>query len=88
MHRSHWRRWPARASGDSTHCPSAQVTIIGNEDPAAPGTSVEVDDFDAVHGRAAERFSVTWIGRFASPPEGVAVRRAGGRGTGSRQRGG
>ena len=29
--------------------PSAQVTIIGNDDPAAPGISVEVDDVDAVH---------------------------------------
>jgi uncharacterized glyoxalase superfamily protein PhnB len=35
--------------------PSAQVTIIGNEDPAAPGISVEVDDVDAVHTRAVER---------------------------------
>jgi hypothetical protein len=29
--------------------PTAQVTIIGNDDPAAPGISVEVDDVDAVH---------------------------------------
>jgi catechol 2,3-dioxygenase-like lactoylglutathione lyase family enzyme len=35
--------------------PSAQVTIIGNDDPAAPGISVEVDDVDAVHTRAVER---------------------------------
>jgi catechol 2,3-dioxygenase-like lactoylglutathione lyase family enzyme len=35
--------------------PSAQVTIIGNDDPAAPGISVEVDDVDAVHARALER---------------------------------
>jgi catechol 2,3-dioxygenase-like lactoylglutathione lyase family enzyme len=35
--------------------PSAQVTIIGNDDPAAPGISVEVDDVDAVHSRAVER---------------------------------
>jgi uncharacterized glyoxalase superfamily protein PhnB len=34
--------------------PSAQVTIIGNDDPAAPGISVEVDDVDAVHARAVE----------------------------------
>jgi catechol 2,3-dioxygenase-like lactoylglutathione lyase family enzyme len=34
--------------------PSAQVTIIGNDDPAAPGISVEVDDVDAVHARALE----------------------------------
>jgi catechol 2,3-dioxygenase-like lactoylglutathione lyase family enzyme len=34
--------------------PSAQVTIIGNDDMAAPGISVEVDDVDAVHARAVE----------------------------------
>ena len=34
---------------------SAQVNIIGNDDPAAPGISVEVDDVDAVHARAVER---------------------------------
>jgi catechol 2,3-dioxygenase-like lactoylglutathione lyase family enzyme len=35
--------------------PSVQVNIIGNDDPAAPGISVEVDDVDAVHGRAIEQ---------------------------------
>jgi catechol 2,3-dioxygenase-like lactoylglutathione lyase family enzyme len=35
--------------------PSAQVTIVANEDPAAPGISVEVDDVDAVHARALEQ---------------------------------
>jgi catechol 2,3-dioxygenase-like lactoylglutathione lyase family enzyme len=35
--------------------PSSQVTIVGNDDPAAPGISIEVDDVDAVHARAAER---------------------------------
>ena len=30
---------------------SAQVTIVSNDDPAAPGISVEVDDVDAVHAR-------------------------------------
>jgi catechol 2,3-dioxygenase-like lactoylglutathione lyase family enzyme len=34
---------------------SAQVTIIGNDDPAAPGISVEVADVDAVHARAVEK---------------------------------
>ena len=29
--------------------PSPQVTIVGNDDIAAPGISVEVDDVDAVH---------------------------------------
>jgi catechol 2,3-dioxygenase-like lactoylglutathione lyase family enzyme len=35
--------------------PSAQVTIITNDDPAAPGISVGVDDVDAVHARAQEQ---------------------------------
>src|SRR5919206_2620657 len=35
--------------------PSAQVTIISNDDPAAPGISVGVDDVDAVHASAVER---------------------------------
>jgi catechol 2,3-dioxygenase-like lactoylglutathione lyase family enzyme len=35
--------------------PAAQVTIIGNDDPAAPGISVEVNDVDAIHARAVER---------------------------------
>ena len=35
--------------------PSVQVTVIGSDDPAAPGISVEVDDVDAVHARAIER---------------------------------
>lgn len=34
--------------------PLAQVNIIGNEDPAAPGISIEVDDVDAVHAAAVE----------------------------------
>ena len=38
----------------ATGNPSAQVTIIGNDDPAAPGISVEVSDVDAVHARASE----------------------------------
>jgi catechol 2,3-dioxygenase-like lactoylglutathione lyase family enzyme len=35
--------------------PSVQVTIISNNDPAAPGISVGVDDVDAVHSAAVER---------------------------------
>jgi catechol 2,3-dioxygenase-like lactoylglutathione lyase family enzyme len=35
--------------------PSAQVTIVGNDDLAAPGISVEVDDVDSVHARAVQR---------------------------------
>ena len=35
--------------------PAAQVTIIGNDDMAAPGISVGVPDVDAVHARAVER---------------------------------
>jgi catechol 2,3-dioxygenase-like lactoylglutathione lyase family enzyme len=34
--------------------PTAQVTIIGNDDPAAPGISIGVDDVDAVHAKAVE----------------------------------
>ena len=34
---------------------SAQVTIIGNDDMAAPGISVEVADVDAVHAAVVER---------------------------------
>lgn len=34
---------------------TAQVTIIGNDDPAAPGISVEVADVDAVHAKAVEQ---------------------------------
>jgi catechol 2,3-dioxygenase-like lactoylglutathione lyase family enzyme len=34
---------------------SAQVTIVGNDDMAAPGISVEVRDVDAVHATAVER---------------------------------
>ena len=34
--------------------PTAQLNIISNDDPAAPGISVEVDDVDAVHARAVE----------------------------------
>jgi predicted enzyme related to lactoylglutathione lyase len=35
--------------------PSVQVNVIGNDDPAAPGISVGVDDVDAVHARAVEQ---------------------------------
>ena len=35
--------------------PSAQVSIIGNDDPSAPGISVEVPDVDAVHAEAVAR---------------------------------
>jgi catechol 2,3-dioxygenase-like lactoylglutathione lyase family enzyme len=34
--------------------PTAQVNVIGNDDPAAPGISVGVDDVDAVHAKAVE----------------------------------
>ena len=34
--------------------PSAQVSIMTNDDPSAPGISVGVDDVDAVHARAVE----------------------------------
>src|SRR5688572_10377849 len=35
--------------------PSVQVSIIGNDDMAAPGISVGVDDVDAVHAKAVEQ---------------------------------
>jgi uncharacterized glyoxalase superfamily protein PhnB len=35
--------------------PSAQVTIIGNDDMAAPGITVGVADVDAMHTRAVEQ---------------------------------
>ncbi len=34
---------------------SAQVTVISNDDPAAPGISVEVADVDAVHASAVDK---------------------------------
>jgi len=34
--------------------PSVQVTIIGNDDPSAPGISVEVSGVDAVYARAVD----------------------------------
>ena len=39
----------------SPNNPSVQVNIISNDDPAAPGISVEVADVDAVHATAVER---------------------------------
>ena len=35
--------------------PTAQVNVIGSDDPSAPGISVEVDDVDAVHAKVVER---------------------------------
>jgi catechol 2,3-dioxygenase-like lactoylglutathione lyase family enzyme len=35
--------------------PMAQITIVGNDDPSAPGISVEVTDVDAVHAKAVEQ---------------------------------
>ena len=35
--------------------PSAQVTIVGNDDPSAPGVSIDVADVDAIHARAVEQ---------------------------------
>jgi hypothetical protein len=34
--------------------PTAQVNIISNDDPSAPGMSIGVDDVDAVHAKAVE----------------------------------
>ena len=35
--------------------PVIQITIVGGDDMAAPGITVEVADVDAVHARALER---------------------------------
>src|SRR5919109_4219829 len=35
--------------------PSIQISIMGGDDPSAPGISVEVADVDAVHSKAVER---------------------------------
>lgn len=35
--------------------PAVQVSIISNDDMAAPGISVGVDDVDAVHAKAVEQ---------------------------------
>ena len=35
--------------------PSVQGNVVGNDDMAAPGISVEVTDVDAVHAKAVER---------------------------------
>jgi uncharacterized glyoxalase superfamily protein PhnB len=41
--------------------PSAQVTIVGNDDMAAPGISVEVTDVDAIHAKAvAQGFEIAY----------------------------
>jgi catechol 2,3-dioxygenase-like lactoylglutathione lyase family enzyme len=39
----------------SSSNPSVQVSVIGNDDMAAPGISVEVADVDAVHRAAIEQ---------------------------------
>ena len=35
--------------------PSLQVSIVSNDDMAAPGISIEVADVDAIHAKALER---------------------------------
>jgi catechol 2,3-dioxygenase-like lactoylglutathione lyase family enzyme len=45
--------WVVTVASPTNH--SAQVNIIGNDDTAAPGISVEVPDVDAVHARAVEQ---------------------------------
>jgi catechol 2,3-dioxygenase-like lactoylglutathione lyase family enzyme len=44
--------WVVTVASPTNHW--AQVTIIGSDDPAAPGISIEVDDVDAIHARASE----------------------------------
>jgi predicted enzyme related to lactoylglutathione lyase len=45
--------WLTTVAGPTNR--SAQVTIVGNDDPAAPGISIEVADVDAVHAKAVEQ---------------------------------
>jgi catechol 2,3-dioxygenase-like lactoylglutathione lyase family enzyme len=45
--------WVATVTSPSNR--AAQVNIISNDDPAAPGISVEVADVDAVHAKAVEQ---------------------------------
>src|ERR671937_1494539 len=45
--------WVVTVASPTT--PSAQVTIVGNDDMAAPGISVEVADVDAIHAKAVEQ---------------------------------
>jgi hypothetical protein len=62
--------------------PSNRVTIVGYDDPAAPGISVELDDVDAVHaGRwsGASRSSIACATKrggptfHALPADGIVV---------------
>ena len=50
--------------------PSVQVAIVGNDDMAAPGISVEVADVDAVHADAVARGSTSSIGSATSGGSG------------------
>jgi hypothetical protein len=47
--------WVVAVASPTNH--SAQVTIVGNDDMAAPGVSVEVSDVGAVHATAVEQGS-------------------------------
>jgi hypothetical protein len=56
-----------------TDQPSAQVTIVGNDDMAAPGISLEVADVDAVHGTAVERgFEIVYPSATRSGQSGAS----------------
>lgn len=45
--------WVATVASPSNR--SARLTVISDDDPAVPGSSVEVADVDAVHARAVEK---------------------------------
>jgi uncharacterized glyoxalase superfamily protein PhnB len=45
--------WVVTVASPTT--PSAQVSIMSNDDMSAPGISVEVADVDAVHAKAVEK---------------------------------
>jgi catechol 2,3-dioxygenase-like lactoylglutathione lyase family enzyme len=45
--------WVVTVASPTNH--SAQVNIVGNDDMAAPGMSIEVADVDAVHAKAVDQ---------------------------------
>jgi hypothetical protein len=53
--------------------PSVQVSIIGNDDMAAPGISVGVADVDAVHSKAVEQgFEIVYPSATRSGESGAS----------------
>jgi predicted enzyme related to lactoylglutathione lyase len=73
--------WVTNAAAPSNR--AVQITIVGSDDPAAPGITVQVADVDAVHASVVERgFEITYplrdedwgVRRFMlRDPSGTAV---------------